>query len=146
MSTNTPVHIDEKLATTLEEAFDKKLPIVVAYADADGQPHISFRGSVQGHSVRQLAIWIREPQGGLLRALPNNPRLTLMYRDPANKITYFIYGHAHVENDAVIAKTIYEKSPKGERDRDPEMGGVAIVIDVDAIEGGTADNRVKMRG
>ena len=141
----TKIHIDAELAATIDGAFENKLPITVAYVDQDGQPRLSFRGSTQAHSADQFAIWIRERDGGLVRALPQNPRITLMYRDSSTRTTYLIYGRGWVETDAAISKSIYEKSPKAERDRDPDMAGVAVVIDVDVIQGGTPDKRIDMR-
>ncbi|HUY07296.1 MAG TPA: pyridoxamine 5'-phosphate oxidase family protein [Acidimicrobiales bacterium] len=141
----TPIFIDEELAATIDGAFENKRPITVAYVDWDGQPHLSFRGSTQVHSPDQCAIWIREREGGLVRAIPHNPRITMMYRDSSTRTTYLIYGRARVETDSQISKLIYDKTPKGERDRDPDMAGVAVIIDVDAIQGGPPDSRVNMR-
>jgi len=141
----TQVFIDADLAATIDGAFENKLPITVAYVDHDGQPHLSFRGSTQVHSSDQCAMWIREREGGLVLALPQNPRITLMYRDSSTRTTYLIYGHARVETDPEISKSVYDKTPIGERDRDPDMAGVAVIIDVDAIQGGTPEARVNMR-
>src|SRR5215469_14491036 len=55
-------------------------PVVVAYVDADGAPHLSLRGSTQTHGDDQLALWIRDPAGGLLRAIADRPILSLFYR------------------------------------------------------------------
>lgn len=140
-----PIVIDEELAAAIDGAFDAGKPITVAYVDAEGQPHLSFRGSTQAHSADQLAIWVREPTGGLLAALPSNPRLTLMYRNTDKRATYLFYGRAHVEHDAAVSAAIYDKSPEGERNRDPERGGVAIIIDLDRVQGGPPDRRVDMR-
>lgn len=141
----TPVLIDADLAATIDGAFENKRPITVAYVDHDGQPHLSFRGSTQVHSSDQCAMWIREREGGLVRALPHNPRITMMYRDSSTRTTYLIFGRAWVETDPEISKLVYDKTPKGERDRDPDMAGLAVIIDVDAIQGGTPDARVSMR-
>src|SRR5487761_2477282 len=100
--TSTQVHFDADLASAIDNAFENKRPITVAYVDQDGQPHLSFRGSTQVHSSDQCAIWIRERQGGFVRALAQNPRVTLMYRDPSTRTTYLIYGRARVETDPEI--------------------------------------------
>ena len=55
--------------------------MIVAYVDADGVPHVSPRGTVQVWSPDQLAMWIRDPNGGLLRAIASNPHLSCFYRD-----------------------------------------------------------------
>ncbi len=143
--TPTRVFIDADLAATINGAFDNKRPITVAYVDQDGQPHLSFRGSTQAHGRDQCAMWIREREGGLVRAIAHNPRITLLYRDASTRTTYLIYGRARVETDPQISKAIYDKSPEGERDRDPDMAGVAVIIDVDAIQGGSPEARVNMR-
>ena len=140
-----PIVIDDELAAAINGAFDAGKPITVAYVDADGQPHLSFRGSTQAHGKDQLAIWVREPTGGLLAAIPQNPRMTLMYRDIDRKATYLFYGRAAIVTDKEVGGAIYDNSPEGERNRDPERGGVAIVIDLDRIQGGPADHRVDMR-
>lgn len=142
---STPIHIDDALAAIVGEAFDNGRPVMVAYVDGEGQPHLSFRGSAQGFSKDQLALWIREPQGGLLHAIKSNPRLTMMYRDSSSKTTYIFYGRAQRVNDPVISQKIYDTTPKGERDRDPDMGGVAVVVDIDVIQGSNAGQRVNMR-
>ena len=145
MSNETsPIRIDDEMATTVNGAFESGKPIVVAYVDSEGQPHLSFRGSAQVFSEDQLALWIREPEGGLLRAIQHNPRLTMMYRDSSTKATYLFYGRARRADDAATAQAIYDHSPKAERDRDPEMIGAAVVIDVDAIQGGPPERRVNM--
>lgn len=141
---STAVHIDEGLANIINGAFENGKPIVVAYVDSDGQPHLSFRGSTQAFSEDQCAMWIRESEGGLLKSIGSNPRMTMMYRDSSTKTTYLLYGRARLESDPEVARKIYEQSPKAERDRDANMAGRAIVIDIDAIQGGTAENRVRM--
>lgn len=143
--TPAPVNLGPKIAEIIDTAFDNGRPIVVAYVDGEGQPHLSFRGSAQVFSPDQCALWIREPEGGLVRSLGHKSKMTMMYRDSTSKTTYFIYGRARLETDPEISRRIYKKSPKAERDRDPEARGVAVIIDVDAVQGGTPDARVNMR-
>ena len=50
-------------------ALDNKTPFVVAYVDAAGVPHVSPRGTVQSWSPDQVAMWARDPAGGLPRAI-----------------------------------------------------------------------------
>jgi hypothetical protein len=145
MADEAPVQIDEGLAGLIDGALERGKPVVVTYVDGVGQPHISFRGSTQGHGEDQLAMWIREASGGLLQALPNNNRITLMYRDSEQKTTYFFYGRAHVETDPTAGAAIYDKTPKSERDKDPDKIGVPVVIDIDVIQGSTPTGRVEMR-
>ena len=58
----------------------------------DGQPQLSLRGTTQVYSDDQLALWIRNPEGGLVSVLPENSRLTFFYRDPATRTVLQIQG------------------------------------------------------
>ena len=91
--------------------------------DATGQAQLSYRGSTQVFGSDQLAMWIRDPAGGLPSALPANPRLTLMYRDPAKRVTYQFYGRGRVVDDAAVRTTVFDSSPERERNFDPERRG-----------------------
>ena len=55
-------------------------PVLMAYVRPDGYPRLSFRGSTQVWSDAALAVWVRDPQGGLLSALDANDRVTFWYR------------------------------------------------------------------
>src|SRR5437762_549786 len=74
-----------------------RTPILVAYVDSAGWPHLSLRGTTQVFSPTQLALWVRDPEGGILKAIPNHPEVALWYRDTANRTTYQFAGRAHVD-------------------------------------------------
>ena len=63
------IELTDEMRDSLASALDDKLPVTVCYVDADGQPQISFRGTAQVHSTDQLAIWARDPNGGLPNAV-----------------------------------------------------------------------------
>jgi hypothetical protein len=75
------IALDDSVAAIIDGALDNRTPVIVAYVDAEGGPHVSPRGTVQVWSPDQLALWIRDPNGGLLRAIANNPHLSCFYRD-----------------------------------------------------------------
>ena len=93
------IAINEDTAALVNGALEHGTPMLLAYVDTKNQAHLSFRGSPHVHSPDQLAIWVRNAEGGLQAALDNNPQLTLMYRDPPTRTTIFFYGRGRVEND-----------------------------------------------
>jgi hypothetical protein len=109
--------------------------MIVSYVDPAGQPILSFRGSTQTFSDDQLAIWVRNSDGVFLNAIAKNPKVALMYRDEDTKATYQFQGRARVWTDESARRRIYEKMAEAERNHDPARTGVALIIDLDRVEG-----------
>jgi hypothetical protein len=117
---------------------------IVAYVDADGVPHQSYRATVQVLDAQRLAIWIRDPNGGLLRAIATNPALSVFYADRANGITLQFTGRARLDESDDANTRVYDASPQAERDMDWRRNGRAVVLDVDRVEGRDATGSVLM--
>jgi len=128
-----------KLTPTIKgfvnNALVSKHPMLIAYVDEAGQPVVSFRGSTQAFSDDQLAIWVRNAQGSFLKAIQKNPKVALMYRDEDTKATYQFQGRAHVATDDATRRKVYETMAQVERDHDYAQTGVALVIDLDLVQG-----------
>jgi hypothetical protein len=118
-------------------ALASKRPIAVSYVDSDNQPHLSLRGSTHVHSADQLAIWVRHAEGGLAGAIRSNPAVSLLYRDSDSRTTYVFSGRARIEDDSAVREAVYLACPEVERDHDTERTGVAVLIDLDQVKGGT---------
>jgi hypothetical protein len=136
----TPLPPSELVLTDrMKEAVDTALstgnPVLVAYVRPDGYSSLSFRGSTQVWSDTALAIWVRNPEGGLLAALDANDHVTLWYRRPDPVTIYQFWGRARVQNDDATRETVYAHSPEPERRADPQRRGIPIVIDLERIEG-----------
>jgi hypothetical protein len=142
-STNQLVLTDD-IKSDVNGALDNGTPIVVAYVDAEGAPHLSFRGSAQSYGDDRLAIWVRDSEGGLLRAITANSRIALLYRDPATRRTYRFAGRAQLVTEPLAADTIYSNSPEIERSRDPERLGKAVLVNLDSVEGIGPQGRFRM--
>jgi hypothetical protein len=144
--TLTDLKLPDEMKQLVNNAFDDGFYVVVAYVDHDGQPSLSFRGSTQAYSDNQLAIWVRNPDGGGLKAaLEKNPRLTLMYRNPQTRANFQFRGRGHIENSEEVRRKVYDNSPKGEKDRDPEQKGMPLIIDLDRVDGMMPPVRIAMR-
>lgn len=131
----TPVKLTEELKKLVDNALATRHPMMVAYVDALGQPIVSFRGSTQSFSDDQLAMWVRNSDGNFLNAIGKNPKVALMYRDEDTKATYQFQGRARVSTDEAVRQRIYAKMAEAERNHDPARAGVALLIDLDRVEG-----------
>jgi hypothetical protein len=141
----TPIAIDEQVAALIDGALDNKTPVIAAYVDANGVPHVSPRGTVQVWSPTALAMWARDPNGGMLRAIPTNPAVSLFYRDGASRAAYEMTGRMRVTDDPDERQRIFDRSPLVERNFDPLLRGTAIIVELDAFVGAGPTGRLNMR-
>jgi hypothetical protein len=139
-----PIALTDEHARLLAEALANGTPVIVGYVDDGGRPHLSYRATVQVLGPDRLSMWIRDPDGGLARALATNPHLSCFYSDRKAGVTLQFLGRGHVEHDQNVRNRIFEESPKVERDMDWRRRGVAVVIDLDRVEGRDSGGRVLM--
>jgi hypothetical protein len=129
------LRLTPQLKQLIDNALATRHPMLIAYTDESGQPVLSFRGSLQAFSDDQLALWIRNAQGTMLRSLQRNPKVATMYRDEDSKATYQFQGRARVTTDDGERRRIYEASAPAEQAHDFAKLGVAVIIDLDRVEG-----------
>jgi hypothetical protein len=139
-----PLGLGDDVRDLLAGALANRTPTVVAYVAPDGRPHVSLRATTQVLGPDQIAIWIRDPQGGLLRGIEDNPNVTIWYRDAERRVNYQFYGHARRDDSDATRDMVYDRSPEPERNLDPSRRGVAVVVELDRVEGSTPDGRVLM--
>lgn len=120
---------------------DNGTPMLIGYSGDSGQIHLSFRGTIQAHGDSQLALWARDPEGGLPRNIAARPQVTLFYHDPAKRTTYSFYGRARAEPDPGARAAIFDGSPEREQQMDFRRRGVAIVVELDRVEGRDSGGR-----
>ncbi|HLZ71606.1 MAG TPA: pyridoxamine 5'-phosphate oxidase family protein [Dehalococcoidia bacterium] len=140
-----PIQISDDMREAINGALIAGNPVIVAYVDEAGQPNLSFRGSTQVYSSDQLAIWVRNPEGGLQRALAHNPRLTLLYRNPETRMMLNFQGRGHFDGSDAVRNTVYEHAPQPEQNADRERKGMALIIDLDRVNGFVPGGRVQMQ-
>lgn len=139
--TTQPAPAPLKLTHSMKEAVDGALargkPVAASYVDEQGRPHLSYRGTVQAYSDTQLALWTRDPEIGLASAVAANPAMVLLYGDfnPQNRVFLTFRGRGRIDNDEGVRRTVFENSHPAEQERDKERKGVAVIIDLDSVEG-----------
>ena len=134
----------DEIAAEIGGAYEAGRPVVIAYVGADGYPHMSYRGTAQVFGQEQLAVWARNPEGGLPASIGERPRVSLLYRDPTTRQTYVFYGRARLAPDDLTRTQVYERAPQREQEMDPDRLGVAIVVDLDRVDGISPERRFQM--
>lgn len=137
MATESGITLTGEIAERINSALENRKPLTVSYVGLDNRPHLSLRGSTHVYGPDQLALWVRHSTGGIVGAISANPAVGLLYRDADTRTTYVVSGRARVAGDESTRSAVFEASPKVERDHDPERLGVAVLIDVDEVKGGT---------
>jgi hypothetical protein len=148
----SPALSELKLSRELKETVNSALAhgrmMSVAYVSPEGRPELSFRGSVQTYSDTQLAIWVRNPAGGILKAVTSgHPHIALLYGELGAQSKAFVTfrGRGHVESSEAARRKVYDDSPEAERNLDRDRKGVPLIIDLDSIDGFFGGNVLKMR-
>ena len=128
----------------VNDAVTNNTPICIAHINFDGEPVLSFRGSLQFFGPRQISAWLRNPQGGLATSVPENPKVALLYRDNDKLISVNIRGLAHIETDEEIRRQVYDMMPEVEQTHDPERAGACLIIDILSIKATVASQSIQV--
>jgi hypothetical protein len=151
MSTPPPVLTELKLSgemkNAVNSAFGTGKPLALSYVDENGAPQLSYRGSTQAYSDTQLAIWVRNPEGRVLESIAKNPAVALIYGnfDPSNRGFMIFGGRARIDANDAVRQRVYEQSHEFERNQDKDRKGLAMIIDLDRVEGFFGGARLKMK-
>ena len=140
----TPLALGDDVRDLLAGALSNRTPTIVAYVAPDGRPHVSLRATTQLLGPDRIGMWIRDPSGGLLAGIAANPNLTIWYRDPEARTNYQFYGRARRDDDERVRAEVFDHSPEPEQNMDPSRRGVAVVVDLDRVEGSGPSGRVLM--
>ena len=144
----TELKLSPALKDTINTALARGRMISVAYLSPEGRPELSFRGSVQAYSDTQLAIWVRNPEGGIIKAVVSgHPDIALLYGELGVQSKAFLSfrGRGRVESSESVRRKVYDDSPEAERNLDKDRKGVALIIDLDSVEGFFGGSVLKMR-
>jgi hypothetical protein len=134
-----PIDLTGEIAAAIDGAALRGATLALAYVRDDLSPAISFRGSTQVHGPTELALWARKPDSGLVTAISERPRVSLVYYggpDGPGAMFLSIEGRAHVAPE--VNDQVWDTMIDGERQLDPERNGVAVVIEVDSVAGAGA--------
>ena len=91
------LEISDHVAQAVNGGYAAGRPVVISYVNADGYPSLSTRGSTHVHGPQQLAIWARNPEGGLQKAIASNPKVGLIAFNMDPFTLLFFTGRARVD-------------------------------------------------
>jgi len=131
---NPSLALTDELKALVNNALAQGAPLLLAAVSPDGKPVLSFRGSVQTYSDDQLGLWARNGQGGTLDAIRANPNVVLVYRSATTPVLQF-HGRARVAESEQERSRVFDMAPEREQAADPERKGVAVIVDLDRVEG-----------
>ena len=129
-----------EVATAIDGAAERGHPVVLGYIAPNGNPALSFRGSAQVLGPDQLAVWARKPAEGVAIEIAAKPNVSLLYYEREGPGPKFLSIRGRARVDASVSDVVYDQMIEGERKSDPERAGVAIVIDVDLVQGFSAES------
>jgi general stress protein 26 len=132
--TGTAIKLPQEVKDKVRRSLAERHPMVVAYVDERGAPVLSFRGSVQAVSDSALAFWSR-PESRLTEAVKTNPYVSLIYRNEDTHEGFQFQGRARIATDPAEIKQVYENTDDIERERDMAKLGVAVIVELDRVEG-----------
>ena len=127
------IELDDEIKQRLEKAIEEQKVLAAAYVDVHGKPHISFYGSTHVHSSDQLAIWARNPEGELIKTIPERPDIAFIYGDVGSRVYYTFEGVGRVTTDETERNRVFDEMHPIERQFDADKKGVAVVIDLQKV-------------
>ena len=144
----TELKLTPQMQEAVNSAFGMRRPMVIAYVDPNGLPRQSYRGSTQAYSETQLAIWVRNPQSGILTAIAQNPAVSMVfgYFKPDDRGFMIFGGRARIDESEAVRDQVYGNAHEFERSQDPDRRGKALVIDLDSVDGFFGGAALQMRG
>jgi uncharacterized protein GlcG (DUF336 family) len=151
MSETPPVLTELELTDEMQEAvnaaFATRRPMVISYVDPDGRPQISYRGSSQAFSATQLAIWVRNPEGRILDSIAMNPLVAMLfgYFEPDDRGFMIFHGRARIDQSDAVRQKVYSSAHEFEQSQDPDRKGVALIVDLDSVDGFFGGARLQMK-
>lgn len=133
------------IAEALDSAAARGRAPVLGYVDEQGNSSISFRGSTHVHGPAQLAVWARKQDEGLAAAVARHPRVSVVYFSPDGPGPRHVLLTGRARVDPSANDRVYETMFAAERDYDAERNGVAVIIDVDSVQGRRDSGHFEMR-
>lgn len=128
MAINFPQDMRGLLNNALAEGF----PCILGTASKDGVPQISMKGSVAVFDDGTLCYWERAKRSAL-ENVGDNPNVVIFYRNPGRRINWRIQGTAAIHESGDIRDRVLSLTPQAELDRDPDLVGVAVLVNVNVI-------------
>jgi hypothetical protein len=137
----TELKLTPDIQKIINEAFEPMdLPFIMAHVDDAGRPTMSWRGSVVALGETEIGVWARHADGATVRSLEQRPGVMLAYRESGgpgkpSRAVLTLRGKARIDRSDDGRHRVYDIMAERERRADPEMSGVAIIIELESVGG-----------
>jgi hypothetical protein len=129
-----PIQLTQEIKDLVNNGLASGNPLVLAVVTPESRPRLSFRGSTQVYGDDALGFWLRNTTGETIDAIKHNPNVAMMYRSATTPLLQF-QGRARITTDEAERARVFESAPEREQKSDPERKGLAVIIDLDKVEG-----------
>ncbi len=129
------IELTDEIIEAINNALMDGIPCIVATVGDNNMPNLAYKGSVIAFDREHLAFWERS-SGETLTALRRIPKVAVLYRNPATRLSWRIYGNATLHENGSLREEIMEMVPEIELERDPDRVGIAVFIRVDRVRAG----------
>jgi predicted pyridoxine 5'-phosphate oxidase superfamily flavin-nucleotide-binding protein len=126
------VQLRDEMKDALAKALISGCAVIVGTAGADGTPDLAHKGSVMVWDEDHIAFWERA-HGTTLSNMQANPKVTLLYWNPAERKLWKFFGSAELHASGALRDAVMARTIQLELDRDPDRKGVAAVVRVDKV-------------
>ena len=124
------------IASAIDGAVLDGKTAVVGYVKADGSPSLSFRGSLLVLGPQQLGFWSRTVDSGVPAEVAERPAVSILYYSGgARPGPPYLSIKGKAKADPSANDAVWDGMVQAERDFDPERKGVAVVVEVDQVDG-----------
>ncbi len=126
------IRITEEMRRLINNALEDGFPCILGTASPQGEPNITYRGSMMVFDNDSLAYWDRTR-----RATPEhveaNPQVVVVYRNTKERKAWKFHGTAAAYRDGPIRLQVMARVVPQELESDPGRKGIAVVIKLDRI-------------
>ena len=127
-----PIALTDEMKAAFETSLADGAPVIFATADKNGMPDIAYKGSAMIFDSDHVAFWERA-LGTTFSNLTENPGVCVLYRNPATRMAWKMFGEAEVLTEGPIRQEVMDRTIQLELDRDPERKGAAVLIRIDRV-------------
>ena len=129
------VELTEAIRARIDRAEQDHMPVLFAFLSSEGQPEQIYRSSVRTHGPDQLAFWNPRSDDAFINAIAANPTVNAIYRHSGTHEMLELSGRARIIADGTEAAQIREAGAEQAKAVDPDGKGVAVVVDLDRVNG-----------
>ncbi len=106
------IELTDEIIEAINSALMDGIPCIVATVGDDNMPNLAYKGSVIAFDREHLAFWERS-SGETLTALRRIPKVAVLYRNPATRLSWRIYGNATLHENGTLRDKI-DLAPENE--------------------------------